>query len=92
MCAHSVRAVRSTRLDRETRLLMEHGLGEDFHRVTLSVREGAGGPVAYTVGEHIVISARWYRPDTWLGRFVLAHELAHVVQKRRGSSSAVGGS
>jgi hypothetical protein len=69
---------------------MEHGLGEDFHRVTLSVREGAGGPVAYTVGEHIVISARWYRPDTWLGRFVLAHELAHVVQKRRGSSSAVG--
>jgi hypothetical protein len=33
-----------------------------------------------------VLGERWYRPDTTAGLYVLAHELAHVVQKRRGAT------
>jgi hypothetical protein len=65
---------------------MERGFGEDFGTVTLSVRPNARGPdgaAAWTVGEHIYLAGEWYQPDTAAGRRVLAHELAHVVQKRR---------
>lgn len=39
---------------------------------------------AYTVGEHIVLGRSAPPPDSHDGKRVLAHELAHVVQQRRG--------
>ena len=43
---------------------------------------------AYTVGEHIVFARGRYAPETQEGRMLLAHELAHVVQQRRGGPPA----
>lgn len=85
MSARPFPGLRAAPLDRQARSLMERGFGEDFGKVRVSVREGRGGPSACTVGEHIVFAAGWYQPRTWPGRLVLAHELAHVVQKRHGA-------
>src|SRR5262249_44649293 len=85
MVAQLSTGVRTAPLDRETRSFMESGFGEDFRSVRVSGRRSGGRPIACTVGEHIVFAAGWYRPQTWLGRLVLAHELAHVVQKRHGA-------
>lgn len=41
---------------------------------------------AYTVGEDIVFGEGEYSPQAMEGRKLLAHELAHVVQQRRGGS------
>ena len=37
---------------------------------------------AFAVGEHIAFNDGRFRPDTGAGRFLLAHELAHVAQQR----------
>ncbi|NTV97113.1 MAG: DUF4157 domain-containing protein, partial [Thiobacillus sp.] len=37
---------------------------------------------AFAVGEHIAFNQGRYQPDTGPGRFLLAHELAHVAQQR----------
>jgi hypothetical protein len=77
----------TTKLDPHSRALMERGFGEDFESVTLSHRPDAwfpGGALACTVGEQIFVNGSRYRHGSALGRRVLAHELAHVVQKRRG--------
>jgi uncharacterized protein DUF4157 len=45
---------------------------------------------AFTVGEDIVFAEGNYAPHTAAGRQLLAHELAHVVQQRRGGEPAGG--
>jgi hypothetical protein len=45
------------------------------------------GARAVTVGEHVAFAPGWYRPGTLPGDALLAHELAHTVQQRRGSAS-----
>jgi hypothetical protein len=45
------------------------------------------GAKAYTSGEHIVFGAERYAPDSWNGKRLLAHELAHVIQQRRGGAA-----
>lgn len=40
---------------------------------------------AFTVGSHIVFGKGQYVPSTSSGRALIAHELTHVVQQRRGS-------
>jgi hypothetical protein len=77
-------------LDREA----SHGLGprllHDFSRVrihsdqTSATSAQALSARAYTVGDHIVFGRGQYAPATPAGRALLAHELAHVVQYRRG--------
>jgi len=42
---------------------------------------------AYTAGNNIVFGAGRYAPQSARGRWLLAHELAHVVQQNRGSVS-----
>jgi hypothetical protein len=67
---------------------MERSFGEDFGLVTLTSRPNSWFPVgamACTVGEQIFVNRSTYRHGSELGRRVLAHELAHVVQKRRGA-------
>lgn len=43
---------------------------------------------AFAVGEHIAFNEGRYRPESGPGRFLLAHELAHVAQQR-GDTAAV---
>lgn len=41
------------------------------------------GAKAYAFGEHIIVGER-YAPESWKGKRLLVHELAHVIQQRRG--------
>ncbi len=43
---------------------------------------------AYTVENHIMFGAGQYSPDTRAGKRLLAHELAHIVQQDKASSSS----
>jgi hypothetical protein len=79
-------------LDASVRRTMEPRFGASFGSVR--VHDGAGAAAfaqrfaarAYTVGEHVVFGAGEYQPHGDAGRRLIAHELAHVVQQRGGSS------
>lgn len=68
-------------LDTRTRALFEGRFGHDFSNVRVHADADAArsiGASAFTTGEHIVFGGR-------ASQARLAHELAHVVQQRRGS-------
>ena len=75
-------------LDAATRAYFEPRFKYDFSRVrvhtdaqaTESARQVNG--LAYTLGTNVVFRADMYAPDTSVGKALLAHELAHVVQHR----------
>ncbi len=79
-------------LDEATRDEMEEKFGEDFS----DVRVHAGGAAAvsaaalranaWTSGRDIVFGEGFFSPSTSRGKKLLAHELAHVVQQRRGGA------
>ncbi|MGA7672451.1 MAG: DUF4157 domain-containing protein [Nitrolancea sp.] len=75
-------------LDREMRTQMEGRFGHDFSRVRILSDEQASESArainaqAYTVGEQIVFGGGHYAPQTESGRWLLAHELTHVIQQR----------
>lgn len=75
-------------LDRPTREFFDHRFDFDFSRVRIhtdgeaALSADALGARAYAAGEHIVFGRNEYAPHGWPGRFLLAHELAHVVQQR----------
>ena len=83
-------------LEDSIRVPLERFFGRDFRHVrvhdddwaTRSAR--AVGAAAYTAGAHIVFAQGHYKPDTGRGRWLLCHELAHVVQQER--STAIDGS
>jgi hypothetical protein len=82
-------------LDRTTRKTMEAGLGADFADVIIHTSPLAASAnralasKAFTVGNHIFFADGAYRPQSRFGRLLIAHELAHVVQKRlRGAAAA----
>jgi hypothetical protein len=66
---------------------MEARFGRDFSRVRLHTDDRAAasaqalGALAYTVGSHIAFAEGCYDPGTRSGLWLLAHELAHVVQQ-----------
>jgi hypothetical protein len=72
---------------------MERAFGRSFEEVILHTDQQAAltadriGASAYTVGEHIVFGSGEYAPQKTVGRMLLAHELAHVVQQRNGGSA-----
>lgn len=79
------------------RSTMEAGFGEDFGDVRVHTGQRAAASAravdaqAYTVGRDVVFGQGEYAPETPVGRRLLAHELAHVVQQRgveRGRSVA----
>jgi hypothetical protein len=80
-------------LARGERERMESRFGHDFSRVR--VHDDASSSTsaeslharAYTVGEDIVFGRPAAPPGSREGRRTLAHELAHVVQQRRGGGS-----
>ena len=69
---------------------MEADLGADLGDVRVHADGAAAAAAAgmrakaYTVGTDIVFSAGRFDPQTHEGRWLLAHELSHVVQQRRG--------
>jgi hypothetical protein len=65
----------------------EPRFGRDFSHVRVHTDGDAAASAkavnarAYTVGRDIVFSAGQYRPNTYAGRLLLAHELTHVIQQ-----------
>ena len=83
-------------LDGGVRGRMEPAFKQDFSRV----RVHSGGAAtalssevrarAFTLQEDVVFGAGEYSPGTPVGDAILAHELAHVVQQRRGATGPAG--
>jgi uncharacterized protein DUF4157 len=72
------------------RASMEARFGRDLDRVRIHAGRRAAesaeamGADAYTVGTHIVFDHDRYAPETAEGKWLLAHELSHVIQQSRG--------
>jgi hypothetical protein len=81
-------------LDRAVRRTFELGFGADFSDVRLhddaaSQRTAlALGAEAFTIGRDIYFAPNRLSTDSMRGRELLAHELAHAVQQRRGDSTS----
>ena len=86
-------------LDPVVRRFMEARFAQDFGDVRVhrgaDAQASAGDlhAMAYTTGSHIVFAPGAYQPQAPEGRRLLAHELSHVVQQRRGpvTGQPVGG-
>lgn len=82
-------------LDAATRAYFEPRFGRDFGAVRVHTDHVAAASAtainasAYTAGDHVVFGDGEYRPNTDVGRKLMAHELAHVVQQSGGSSPVV---
>ena len=77
----------------DVRGFFEARLGSDFGSVRIhhdgpaDRRTRRMGAVAYADGRHIHFASGRYQPSTAEGRWVLAHELAHVIQQGHGEPS-----
>ena len=77
-------------LDPLTRAVFEPAFGAGLAGVrvhydrTAAESARAVRAAAYTVGSHVVFGAGRYAPGTNTGRGLIAHELAHVLQRRAG--------
>jgi len=75
-------------LDAATHEFMEARFGRDFGHVRVHGGSRAAesarsvSALAYSVGENIVFNGAGYSPGTESGRWLLAHELTHVLQQR----------
>jgi hypothetical protein len=85
-------------LDPAIRAYMEPRFGHDFSKVRVhtgteaQASAAAERALAYTAGTDLVFGAGQYRPSTVAGRWLIAHELAHVIQQRGPASTQEGGS
>jgi hypothetical protein len=81
-----------TPVDPATRWMMETRLGHDFGDVRVHSDAAAAQSAdqvqaeAFTIGEDVVLGATAPPAHTPRGQWLLAHELTHVVQQRRGGS------
>ena len=81
-------------LEGATRTLMERKFGRDFSDVRVHVGEEPAASAramnarAYTSGRNIVFGEGSYSPATRSGQCLLAHELAHVLQRERHSTAS----
>lgn len=72
---------------------MENVFGERFSGVKFYTNQRANtlaaslGAQAFTIGNHIAFAGGRYQPGTNEGQKLIAHELTHVVQQRRGLSN-----
>jgi hypothetical protein len=78
-------------LDPSTRQFMEIRFGHDFSQVRVHTDAKASESAksihasAYTLASNLVFADGQYSPHTSTGRWLLAHELAHVVQQSKTS-------
>lgn len=81
-------------LDTATRQLMESRFNHDFSAVRVHADSRAAESArafdarAYAIGNDLAFADGAYAPQTPEGRYLLAHELAHVVQSKAGSGAA----
>lgn len=84
---HDVLSSPGQPLDTATRAFMEPRFGHDFSGVRVHTDAEAAESVrsvnalAYTVGKDIAFGMGQYAPNTSAGRWMLAHELTHVIQQ-----------
>lgn len=73
-------------LPEQLRPQLERLVGADLSGVRVHVGPQAAriGAVAFTTGSNIFFAPGQYQPQTAIGRQLLGHELAHVVQQRQG--------
>jgi len=73
---------------------MERAFGTDFSAVRVhgdaagARQAGRYAAKAVTVGDNVYFGGGRYAPQSGEGRRLIAHELAHVVQQRRGGATA----
>ncbi len=85
-----VRAGGGRPLPHPTRTYFESAFGTDLSDVRIHTGPTAArsaraiGAQAYTIGRDVVFGRNGFRPGTVNGRHLLAHELTHVLQQRRG--------
>lgn len=81
-------------LDLSTRDFFEPRFGHDFSQVRVHTDFQAAksaqavNALAYTVGRDIVFDADQYAPQSFGGKKLLAHELAHILQQSSGESKS----
>ena len=71
-------------LSKETRDFFEPRFGYDFSRVQIHSDSKSTDKLkasAYTVGTDIVFTPGLYNPNSTVGKYLLAHELVHVIQQ-----------
>lgn len=74
-------------LDNRTRSFMGDQFGVDFSGVRIHTNLAAQSAAkvlraeAFTIGTHVFFARDRYNPETREGKFLLAHELTHVVQQ-----------
>jgi len=84
---HSIRG-KGQPLPQSERNFFEPRFGQDFSWVRFHTDEGASQTArflnarAFTFGQDIFFGSGEYRPQTHLGRKLLAHELGHIVQQK----------
>ena len=77
-------------LPAKARAFMEERFGADFSKVRIHIDTEADrlckqiGAQAFAIGYHIFFASGKFNPDSKQGRFLLAHELTHVVQQKGG--------
>lgn len=73
-------------LPAQLRPQLERLVGADLSGVRVHVGPQAAriGAIAFTTGSNIFFAPGQYQPQTAIGRQLLGHELAHVVQQRQG--------
>jgi hypothetical protein len=75
-------------LDATARTFFERRFGHHFSDVRVHTDAAAQasaaleGALAYTTGRDLVFGAGQYQPQTMAGRWLIGHELAHVIQQR----------
>src|SRR4051794_37133788 len=80
---------RGVRLDAWTRRRLEGAFGHDLSAVRVHTDPTAGrlpsavGAAALARGTDIVFAPGWYAPHTPAGRWLIGHEVAHLLQQRR---------
>lgn len=80
-------------LDRTTQQFVETRFGANFGQVRIHTDNDAARAArqvnarAFTIGNHIIFNHGEYAPETTRGRYLLAHELTHVLQQN-GSRAA----
>jgi hypothetical protein len=90
---HNVLGLPGRPLDESTRAFFESRFAHNFSSVRIHTDAEAArsahsmNALAYTVGPHVVFGAGQFAPQTNHGRRLLAHELTHVVQQSRSTSS-----
>ena len=86
---------RGRALDAPVRERMERGFGRSLEHVRLHDGPSAAGAAdglgarAFALGDHVVFGAGAYKPGTPAGDSLLAHELAHTLQRAPGPTRLV---